>query len=251
MNVLTKNNTIGYNTIVDDAEDKEAVEDHHVGEDTTTIETTYLAVTLTTNTVTNDEADTVTKKKKKKKTILCVLSVAAACAAVLFMWGALVSRSSGTPVIAEAGVALEGVASYPKVNIKNKTTRPASGMVEYLAGASVCEADLYHVNPGEIWTAPKDRGVCLVRCVTVFPDAPIPFNIAEKYQSTGTSYAAFEIVFTVDDGFKVVRPGGNRSGPHLEACGNFYPDKTEIEKEETCGKFNKYHSVWPPIDGKC
>ena len=37
MNVLTKNNTIGYNTIVDDAEDKEAGEDHHVGEDTTTI----------------------------------------------------------------------------------------------------------------------------------------------------------------------------------------------------------------------
>ena len=37
MNLLTKNNTIGYNTIVDDAEDKDAVEDHHVAEDTTTI----------------------------------------------------------------------------------------------------------------------------------------------------------------------------------------------------------------------
>ena len=37
MDLLTKNNTIGYNTIVDDAEDKEAGEDHHVGEDTTTI----------------------------------------------------------------------------------------------------------------------------------------------------------------------------------------------------------------------
>ena len=47
-------------------------------------ETTYLAVTLTTNTVTNDEADTVTKKKK---TILCVLSVAAACAAGSFHVG--------------------------------------------------------------------------------------------------------------------------------------------------------------------
>ena len=37
MNLFTKNNTMGYNTIVDDAEDKEAVEDPHVAEDTTTI----------------------------------------------------------------------------------------------------------------------------------------------------------------------------------------------------------------------
>ena len=37
MDLLTKNNTIGYNTIVDDAAVKEAGEDHHVGEDTTTI----------------------------------------------------------------------------------------------------------------------------------------------------------------------------------------------------------------------
>ena len=38
MNLLMKNNTIGYNTIVDDAEDKEAGEYHHK-EDTTTIST--------------------------------------------------------------------------------------------------------------------------------------------------------------------------------------------------------------------
>ena len=35
--LLTKNTTIGYNTIVDDAADKYAVEDHHVAEDTMTI----------------------------------------------------------------------------------------------------------------------------------------------------------------------------------------------------------------------
>ena len=81
------------------------------------------------------------------------------------------------------------------------------------------------------------------------PDASIPFNNAEKYQSSGTSYAAFEIVFNVDDGYGVARPGGSRSGPHLEDCGNFYP--TPSSWYETCGKFNKYHSVWPPIDGKC
>ena len=38
MNLFTKNNTIGYNTIVDDTEDKEAGEDHHEN-DTTTIST--------------------------------------------------------------------------------------------------------------------------------------------------------------------------------------------------------------------
>ena len=58
---------------------------------------------------------------------LRVLSVAAACATVVFTWGALVSRSSSTAAIAEAAVALEGVANYLKVNIKNKTNRPASG----------------------------------------------------------------------------------------------------------------------------
>ena len=126
-------------------------------------EMTYLTITHTTH----DEAVTVAKKKKKK-TMLYVLSVAAACAAVLFTWGALVARSSGgTTAIAEGGGALEGISNYPKVNIKNKTNRPASGMVEYLGDGSVfdmvgsqCEADLYHVNPGEPWMAPKDRGVC-------------------------------------------------------------------------------------------
>ena len=59
---------------------------------------------------------------------LRVLSVAAACATVVFTWGALVSRSSSTATFAEAAVALlEGVANYLKVNIKNKTNRPASG----------------------------------------------------------------------------------------------------------------------------
>ena len=107
------------------------------------------------------------------------------------------------------------------------------------------------MNPGEIWTAPKDRGICLVRCVTVCPDAPIPFNIAESYQSTGTSYAAFEITFTVDDGYGVARPGGNRSGPHLYDCEDLLNYHIPTSWYETCGKFNKYHSVWPPIDGKC
>ena len=41
------------------------------------------------------------------------------------------------------------------------------------------------------------------------PDAPVPFNIAESYQSSGPSYAAFvDIVFDEDDaGFVVERPG--------------------------------------------
>ena len=37
MNLLTKNTTSGYNTIVDDADDKDAVKDRRGGEDTTTI----------------------------------------------------------------------------------------------------------------------------------------------------------------------------------------------------------------------
>ena len=88
------------------------------------IETTYLTVTHTTNAITNDNAVTVIKKRKKMA--LRVLSVAAACAAVLFAWGVLVSLSSSTAAIAETGVALEGVANYPKVTVKNKTNRPAS-----------------------------------------------------------------------------------------------------------------------------
>ena len=213
-------------------------------------ETTSLTVTHETNTVTNNDACASTKKKKKKKkTMLCVLSVAAACAAVLFTWGALVSHSSSTAAIAEAGVALKGVASYPKVNIKNKTIYPASGIVVYAGG---CDADLYHVNPGETWMAPKDRGICLVRCVMANLDLPIPFNIAKEYQSSGTSYAAFEILNDDFLGFLVQRPGGNKSGQHLANCS--YAAKLWIDSldySESCGFWNKYHSVWPPIDRTC
>ena len=80
------------------------------------------------------------------------------------------------------------------------------------------------------------------------PDVVIPLNIANEYQSSGTSYAAFEIVFDASDGsFFVQRPGGNRSGPHLEYCPS-YADFFYLEDACT----DQYHSVWPPIiPGDC
>ena len=87
------------------------------------------------------------------------------------------------------------------------------------------------------------------------PDAPVPFNIAESYQSSGPSYAAFvDIVFDDDDaGFVVERPRGNRSGPHLEE-GNPY-GKNQPYLYPSCGYYwDTYHPEWLPIDyidGKC
>ena len=71
MNVLTKNNTIGYNTIVDDAEDKEAVEDHHDEEDTTTI----------------------SKKNRRQMFLVIGGSVSVLVVLVLFFWATPASPS--------------------------------------------------------------------------------------------------------------------------------------------------------------
>ena len=56
--------------------------------------------------------------------------------------------------------------------------------------------ELLYVDSGETWTSAIDRGAHLLKCVMTISDGvPIPLNMAEDYQSTGTSYAAFEIVF--------------------------------------------------------
>ena len=141
-----------------------------------------------------------------------------------------------------------GYGGYPRVNIKNKTKVAASGMVTY-RGSYHCKGDLYHVNPGETWTAPTDRGICLVVCVLANPDVPIPLNIAEAYHSSGTSYAEFEIVFDVDEARYVVqRPGGNIPGKHIWNCDT----KGPMPDYQSPACTDRYHNPWPPtIPGKC
>ena len=117
---------------------------------------------------------------------------------------------------------------------------------------------MFHINPGETWTGREDRDAKLVTCVIANVDVPTIFK-AEDYQSTGTSYAAFEIVFDADDtvfDYVVQRPGGNPSGPHIESCAAKARKHTSLCSRTldpiTCGDypFEKYHSVWPPICDK-
>ena len=88
-----------------------------------------------------------------------------------------------------------------RVTVKNKTNYTASGQVVYSIVQCVYSTisenkELLYVDSGETWTSAIDRGAHLLKCVMTISDGvPIPLNMAEDYQSTGTSYAAFEIVF--------------------------------------------------------
>ena len=153
-----------------------------------------------------------------------------------------------------------GYGGYPLVTVENKTSYAASGQFFYLGHTHT--KIMFHVNPGEKWTAPGTRTNGLVQCVMAnVNDAHWvnPNLMAESYQSTGTSYAAFEIVDDYDNpagfDFVVQRPGGNRSGPHIQDChGQAERDMLLCGRTfdpKTCGDkpYSKYHSVWPPICG--
>ena len=142
---------------------------------------------------------------------------------------------------------------YPRVTIKNKTNYAASGQVTYLGDATgFVDPDFFHINPGETWIG-HNRGLGLLACVMANMNVPTIVN-ARDYQSSGTSYAAFEIVFNVTDGgFIAQRVGQKWPGPlnplvsciaqanMLFTCGGLDPD--------TCGTnpYRTYHPVWPPI----
>ena len=153
-----------------------------------------------------------------------------------------------------------GYGSYPRVTVENKTDYPASGQFFYLSYSH--DKVMFHINPGETWISPDNRGVSLIQCVMAnVNDAArvVPNPIAESYQSSGTSYAAFEIVYASTDNpvfdFIVQRPGGNRSGKHMATCNELAADDTALcgrtFDPKTCGDnpWEKYHSVWPPICG--
>ena len=83
-----------------------------------------------------------------------------------------------------------GYGGYPLVTIENKTGYAASGQLFYLGNPQVI---MFHVNPGETWTASDNRGVglaYLIKCVMVNVNDEarvVPNPMAESYQSTGTS----------------------------------------------------------------
>ena len=91
MDLLTKNNTIGYNTIVDDAEDKEAGEDHHGGEDTTTI-----------------------SNKNRRKMFLVVIGVSVSVLVVGMLLFCATSASSALPSSASSLSSLRTASCRPK-----------------------------------------------------------------------------------------------------------------------------------------
>jgi len=163
-----------------------------------------------------------------------------------------------------------GYGSYPQVTVENKTYYAASGQVVYSVGnwAAPHKPDMFHLNPGETWTAPDERNVKLIRCVMATLDGlPVPLNMARDYESTGTSFSQFEIIYKANaDGFVVERPGGNYVGWHIADCANLakractdyyiYPtcgDEDPYTHPESCGDYpwRIYHPVWPPVDGMC
>ena len=152
---------------------------------------------------------------------------------------------------------------YPRVNIKNNSNHAASGQVLY--SLIDVQPTWFHVNPGETWTAPYDRGINLVTCIMANLDVPIPLNIADDYQSTGTSYAAFEITFShIECKYLVHRLGDiTHTKPPFANCETMMKHRCESttyvhhecpERDpESCTDYpwRTYHEVWPPVNGLC
>ena len=91
-------------------------------------------------------------------------------------------------------IALPVHADYPRASIKNNSPYPIVGSVEY--ASAFCSNDGYVVQPGETWTSPDDRGVCLITGISGASISP-PKNgektAVTSYSSTGTSYSQFQI----------------------------------------------------------
>jgi hypothetical protein len=83
--------------------------------------------------------------------------------------------------------------SYPSVNIVNSTRYVVYGTVSYRT--VFCRDDNFRLGPHEPWTAPGERGFCLVIGIAATVETPGGPVKATPYTSgLGTTYSQFALI---------------------------------------------------------